>query len=207
MNKNILFMFLAIFCFMANAQDEPTNGSDISFGLKGGLNFAMIAGDDTDDFDGRIAFHIGAVTEIPISDKFSFQPELLYSSQGDKMSIDGMDIDFKFDYLNLPLLAKYYVAEGFSLEAGPQIGFLLSSKVEGNGVSIDIKDVIKGIDFGFDFGLGYKLENGINFAARYHLGISNIVEDNGTILGEEIDASDTKNYNNVFQISVGYFFL
>ena len=206
MKKIILFTVMAVFCFMANAQDEPTKGSDISFGLKGGLNFSMITGDDTDDFDGRIAFHIGAVTEIPISDQFSFQPELLYSSQGDKMSVDGMDIDFKFDYLNLPLMAKYYVAEGFSLEAGPQIGFLLSSKVEGGGVSIDLDDVIKGIDFGLDFGLGYKLENGLNFAARYNLGLSNIVEDNGTILGEEIDASNTKNYNNVFQLSVGYFF-
>ena len=142
--------------------------------------------------------------KFAVSDKFSFQPEILDSSQGDKMSIDGIDIDFNFDYLNFPMLAKYYVAEGFSLEAGPQIGVSLTAKVEGGGASIDLKDVMKGIDFGLDFGLGYKFENGINFAARYNLGLSNIVED-GTILGEEIDASDTKNYNNVFQLSVGYF--
>ena len=205
MKKIILIPILTLFCFMANAQDKSTKGLDVSFGLKGGLNFSMITGDDTDGLDGRIAFHIGMVNEIPISDKFSFQPEILYSSQGDKMSIDDIDIDFNFDYLNFPMLAKYYVAEGFSLEAGPQIGILLSSKVEGGGASIDLKDVMKGIDFGLDFGLGYKFENGINFAARYTLGLSNIVED-GTILGEEVDASDTKNYNNVFQLSVGYFF-
>ena len=205
MKKIILIPILAIFCFTVNAQDKSIKKSDISFGLKGGLNFAMITGDDTDGLDGRIAFHIGVVNEIPISDKFSFQPEILYSSQGDKMSIDDIDIDFNFDYLNFPMLAKYYVAEGFSLEAGPQIGILLSSKVEGGGASIDLKDVMKGIDFGLDFGLGYKFKNGINFAARYNLGLSNIVED-GTLLGEEVDASDTKNYNNVFQLSVGYFF-
>lgn len=206
MKQIILTTVLSFFCFVANAQDEKSNGSDINFGLKGGLNFALIAGDDTGDFDGRIAFHVGAVAEFPISEKFSFQPELLYSSQGDKMTSDGMDIDFKFDYLNLPLLAKYYVAEGFSLEAGPQIGFLLSSKVEADGVSIDLKDVIKGIDFGLGFGLGYKLEDGLNFAARYNLGLSNIVDNNGSILDVEIDASDTKNHNEVFQLSVGYFF-
>jgi len=206
MKKIILFTVLTIFCFNANAQEESLKGSDINFGLKGGLNFAMIAGDDTDDFDGRIAFHVGAVAEFAISEKFSFQPELLYSSQGDKMTIEGTDIDFKLDYLNLPLLAKYYVAEGFSLEAGPQIGFLLSSKVESGGVSVDLDEVIKGIDFGLDFGLGYKLENGLNFAARYNLGLSNIVENDGSILGEEIIAGDTKNHNEVFQLSVGYFF-
>lgn len=206
MKKFIFFTVLFIFCFIVNAQDNQSNSSDISFGLKGGLNFAMIAGDDTDEFDGRIAFHAGAVAEFQISEKFSFQPELLYSSQGDKMTSEGMDVDFKLDYLNIPLLAKYYVAEGFSLEAGPQIGFLLSSKAEAGGVSVDIKDLIKGIDFGVDFGVGYKLENGLNFAARYNLGLSNIVESDGSILGESISSDNTKNHNEVFQLSVGYFF-
>ncbi|RZJ55928.1 MAG: PorT family protein, partial [Flavobacterium sp.] len=31
-------------------------------------------------------------------------------------------------YLNVPIMAKYYVIEKLSLEAGPQIGFLLSAK-------------------------------------------------------------------------------
>ena len=98
MKKIILIPILTLFCFMVNAQDKSTRRSDISFGLKGGLNFSMISGDDTDGLDGRIDFHIGVVNEIPISDKFSFQPEILYSSQGDKMSIDDIDIDFNFDY-------------------------------------------------------------------------------------------------------------
>lgn len=206
MKKFIFFTVLSIFCFIVNAQDNQSNSSDINFGLKGGLNFTMIAGDDTEEFDGRMAFHAGVVAEFQISEKFSFQPELLYSSQGDKMTSEGMDVDFKLDYLNIPLLAKYYVAEGFSLEAGPQFGFLLSSKVEAGGVSIDIKDMMKGIDFGVDFGVGYKLENGLNFAARYNLGLSNIVENDGAILGETISSDNTKNHNEVFQLSVGYFF-
>lgn len=206
MKKIVLITVLALFCFIVNAQDEPTKKSEPSFGLKGGLNFALIAGDDTDDFDGRIAFHGGAVVEFPFSDKFSFQPELLYSSQGDKGTFDGMEIKFKLDYLNLPLMAKYYVADRFSLEAGPQIGFLLSAEAEGDGVTVDIKDIFKGIDFGLGFGLGYKLENGLNFSGRFNVGLSNIVEDEGSILDMEFDSGNTKNYNNVFQLSVGYLF-
>ena len=206
MKKILLFAVLTIFCLKANAQDEPSKGSEISFGLKGGLNFALISGDGTDNFDGRFAFHVGAVSEIPITEKFSVQPELLYSSQGDKGTFDGMDITFKLDYLNLPILAKYYVAERFSLEAGPQIGFLLSSKAEGGGVSIDIKELFKSIDLGLGFGLGYKLENGINFTGRFNAGITNIIENNGYILDVPIDSEGSSNFNNVFQLSVGYFF-
>lgn len=206
MKKIILFTVLAIFCFMANAQDEPTKASDISFGLKGGLNFSLITGDDTDNFDGRVAFHVGGVVEFPISEKFSVQPELLYSAQGDKGNFDGMDVEFNLDYLNVPVVAKYYVSEGFSLEAGPQLGFLLSAKAEGGGVSIDIKDVIKSMDFGFDFGLGYKLDNGLNFSGRYYVGVSNFVDSNGSIMDVPISSDGSKNYNNVFQLSIGYFF-
>lgn len=206
MKKFLLFTVLTIFCLKANAQDEPSKGSDITFGLKGGLNFALITGDDTDNFDGKFGFHIGGVVEFPISEKFSIQPELLYSSQGDKESSEGMDIKYNLDYLNLPVMAKYYFSEGFSLEVGPQIGFLLSGEVKGGGVSIDIKDLLKDIDFGLGFGLGYKLENGLNFSSRFNVGISNIVDNSGSLLGEQIDFEDSTNYNNVFQLSVGYFF-
>lgn len=206
MKKIILSTVLTMFCFIVFAQDKPIKNSDISLGLKGGLNLSFIAGDGTDNFDSKMSFHIGLVSEIPISDKFSFQPELIYSAQGDKETVDGMDIKYKLDYLNLPLLAKYYISEGFSLEAGPQIGLLLSSKAEGGGISIDLKDMMKNVDFALGFGLGYKLENGINFSGRYNLGLSNIVEKNGSILGEQITSDNSKNHNEVFQLSIGYFF-
>jgi len=206
MKKIIFISILTIFSFIVNAQDSTSKGLDMSFGLKGGLNFSLITGDGTDNLDGKVSFHIGAVSEIPISDRFSFQPELLYSSQGDKENSDGMEIKYKMDYLNVPLMAKYYISEGFSLEAGPQIGFLLSSKLEGDGISIDMKNLFKKVDFAIGFGLGYKLDNGLNFSGRYNVGLSNIVKSNGTILGEEMDTNNSKNQNEVFQISIGYFF-
>ena len=96
-------------------------------------------------------------------------------------------------YLNIPLMGKYYVTKGFSIEAGPQIGFLLAAKNE----KTDVKDSFNTFDFGVNFGLGYKLENGINFGARYNLGLSDI---------NNLDISSNKNKNGVFQLSIGYFF-
>ncbi len=52
------------------------------FGVKTGLNFADVSGDQVDGFETVTVFHFGVMAEFIISDKFSFQPELLYSGQG-----------------------------------------------------------------------------------------------------------------------------
>ena len=209
-----VFFFAAFLLFSMTA----INAQDVKFGAKAGVNFASIMGDETEDVNTRTSLHFGVVSEIPISEKFSFQPELMYSAQGakyeDSYTEDGFtvkeELTGKLDYLNIPLMAKFYVADGFSLEAGPQIGFLLSAKADyefsasGGGEdysesdSIDLKDETKSIDFGANFGVGYKMESGLNFGIRYNLGLSNINDGEGS--------DDFKNQNGVFQISVGYFF-
>lgn len=42
-----------------------------------------------------------------------------------KFERDGVTYnnDIKFRYLNLPILAKYFVTQGLSVQAGPQIAF------------------------------------------------------------------------------------
>ena len=144
------------------------------------------------------------MAEIMVSDMFAVQPELLYSSQGSDYdeSDEGFDVSgtVKVDYLNIPVMAKYYVVEGFSIEAGPQIGFLLSATDEYDNEEDDIKEFLKGTDFGVNLGVGYKLENGLNFGARYNLGLS----DNLDVDDFETDGAEYK--NSVIQISVGYFF-
>lgn len=165
------------------------NAQEIKFGVKGGLNFATISGDNTKGIDLVTAFNFGVVSEIPISDKFSFQPEIMYSGQGYSFN----DNTIALSYLNIPLMGKYYVTKGLSLEAGPQIGFLLAAKNE----KINVKDSFNTFDFGLNFGLGYKLDNGLNFGARYNLGLTDI---------NNVENSSIKNKNGVFQVSIGYFF-
>ncbi|CAM1354821.1 porin family protein [Tenacibaculum insulae] len=196
MKKVLLSIAMVAVGFTVNAQE-------VTFGAKAGLNIANVSGDNVENNDARTSFHVGGVAEIEISDKFSIQPELLYSEQGFKVESEQMGFNveetLKLSYLNIPVIAKYYVAEGFSLEAGPQIGFLMSAKAKveaaGQSAEEDVKDDLKSIDFGLNFGAGYKLDNGLNFSARYNLGLSNISED---------DDNEVK--NGVFQISVGYSF-
>lgn len=178
MKKVILVTVIAVLGF------TNVNAQEVKFGVKGGINFAYLAGDNTGGVDPITDLNFGFLAEIPISEKFSFQPELMFSGQGSKVSLN---------YLNIPLMGKYYLTKGFSLEAGPQIGYLLSAKKN----KTDVKSSFNTIDFGVNFGLGYKFDNGLYFGVRYNLGLSDI---------NNVDGLSDENRNRVFQFSIGYFF-
>ena len=195
---SILMSFLFSGCASKQAARSSANQS-VKFGAKAGVNFSDITGDDVDSFKGLTSFHVGAVAEFPISDSFSVQPELLYSAQGSDYEEDSFSGSVKADYLNIPVMAKFYVGEGFSVEAGPQVGFLMSAKDEYDDGDEDIKDFLKGTDFGVNLGVGYTLDSGLNFGARYNLGLSNVNDSDDLDGGAEYK-------NSVIQVSVGYFF-
>jgi hypothetical protein len=196
MKKLFLFAALALFSLTFSI-------AQVNFGAKAGVNFSDITGDDVDSFTGRTGFHVGFVAEIMITETFAFQPEIMYSAQGSdyEESFEGESYtgEAPIDYINVPLMAKLYVGEGgFSVEAGPQIGLLMSAKFKEDGEEIDIKDDLKSTDFGVNLGLGYKMESGLNFGARYNLGLSN---------ANDSDLDGGAEYkNSVIQVSVGYFF-
>ena len=205
--KNLIFLLITVFAF------SFLNAQDISFGLKAGPNFADLNFSDSggEEFETRTAFHVGGVVELSFSDKFSVQPELLFSSVGAKIEESegeaSMKVQFIENYLSVPIMLKFYPIEGLSLQAGPQIGFLLSAKskweISGAGSGEDgteeedMKDEFESIDFGVGFGVGYKMDMGLFFDARYVLGMINVVK--------EID-DDEYVKNNVIQLSVGYMF-
>ncbi len=177
------------------------------FGAKLGLNLATVT--NYDNAKMKTGFHVGGVAEFEITEQFTFQPEIVFSMQGVKINngVEGVggldDSRLKLNYINVPLIAKYYVTEALSIQAGPQIGFLMSANYAESafgGVSdtdLDVKDDKNSIDYGVDFGVGYKMDFGLFIDARYNLGLADIFKDNPT---------DTTFKNNVISISVGYFF-
>ncbi len=182
---------LVIVAFATLFIATKTNAQEFKFGLKGGINFAKFIGDDV-DADMFTGFHLGAVAEYSFNEKVVIQPELLFSTQGAKA--DGANFKVKVNYLNLPIMVKYFVSDGFNLQAGPQIGFLLDSKFEGEDVGIDADEAFKNIDFGVNLGLGYQFDEHIFIEGRYNLGLSDIMKEDGNAK------------NSVFQISLGYIF-
>ncbi|MDC8004388.1 porin family protein [Aureisphaera galaxeae] len=190
MKKLFTMLVVAVFAFTINASAQ-----EISFGAKAGLNLASINGDDADDanFDGRTSFHVGAVVNIGIGEFFAVQPEVVYSAQGFTAEEEGVDVTGKLDYLNIPVLADFTIAEGLSLQGGPQFGFNITSEAEADGETEDIDDV-ESVDVAAGIGAQYKLPAlGLFFQARYVIGLSDVVSD-----------FDGKNAN--LSLSVGWFF-
>ena len=99
------------------------HAQNVTFGAKAGVNFASLSGDDADGTDGRTSFHIGATAEFSLSDTFSIQPELLYSGQGFTTKQSGVDITGKMDYINLPVMAKFFQQRGLVLKLDHKLVF------------------------------------------------------------------------------------
>ncbi len=199
--KKIVLSLLAVAAmgFSANAQQV------VKFGPKAGVNFANLSGDDIEDSKMKTSFHVGAFAEIFFTDKFAIQPEVLFSAQGaEKKEGDGK---WNLDYINIPIMAKYYVIDGLAVEAGPYVGFNMNSELESEGMTMDVKDGTKSVDFGLGLGANYNLDNGFFIGARYNLGLSEIGKSSEQTVGGitiETEGSDAK--NSVIQISVGYKF-
>lgn len=196
--KKVIFLIAVVsfIGFSASAQS-------VNFGVKAGMTAsnAKVKGSGiTMSFDTKIGFYAGAIAEIGVSDNFAVQPELYYSLMGAKSNIDFGEGSAKstmdLSYVNLPVLVKYK-NQGFSAFLGPQIGVLISAKGKADGESEDIKDQFNSTDFSGVIGVGYTLESGLGFDARYQQGFSNIAKD------VEGDASMK---NNAFTVGIHYFF-
>jgi len=209
---------LSIFIFFVSL---VVSAQDSKYGLIGGLNYSNVLGDiNQGDSDYRSSFHIGAFAEFPISEKIAFAPQIIYSSQGYKNSSNDFnfgniessvfagDSEYKgsrrLNYLNMPLLFKFNLTRKFSLDVGPQVGFLINDalvveKEEGIlGLNQRTRDNNGGafkLDYGLKLGVSYDINKKMFLQLDYFYGLSNIAKGN---------SSDIYANNSVFNLSVGY---
>lgn len=192
-------MFLLV--MLATAQ---LVNAQLSGGLKGGINLTNqkweieFQGDsDSEKYNGT-GFHIGGYLTKSLSDVITLQPELMFNV----LKADVEDEDFTMNYISLPVMLGYGVENNkLILQAGPQLGFLLSTDPE----ELKDEDAIKSIDFSFNFGATVNFDK-LNLSVRYSLGLANLTGDAlmdelEAILGEDIDL---KIKNNNLQLSIGY---
>ena len=198
--KKLFFTAILVFGTTSLIQAQ----SELAFGIKGCVNFSNLTGDGVDGFNddnARTSFNLGAVLEIPVTERFAVQPEVFYSGQGFDLvqRDDAQDTEFQLNYINVPVLAKIYLVQGLYLEAGPQVGFLVDSKIDGPNATIGLdEDNFNDIDFAGAVGVGYKFNGGLFLNARYTQGFSDVY-DSGE--GNGFDAK-----NGVFVASVGFSF-
>ncbi|HEX2629749.1 MAG TPA: porin family protein [Chitinophagaceae bacterium] len=193
MKKTILLLSISLFALMAvNAQHR--------FIITPGLNIAksdISPVGDGSDLKSKIGFDGGIGAEFSFSKYFSIQPEVNFSMQGVKGEGNGSETIISLNYITVPVLAKVKPAPGFSILAGPQIGFLTSanSKIT-NEPKQDLKDLLKSTDIFGVFGIEYQFPIGVFVGVRYQLGFTDIIDEE---IGTELK-------NRSFTFRAGYSF-
>ncbi|KZS38893.1 hypothetical protein AWE51_15035 [Aquimarina aggregata] len=195
--KFLSLIMIIVSCTTVFAQDDPLQSALLGF--KGGANFATISSRNLEDPSFRSDFYVGLAIEAMLTDKFGFQVEAIYSRQGLKINqqLSKRKEIVRLDYIQIPILAKAYIIEGFNIQGGLQFGFKVdeSSPVTfplENGVDFNI-DTIRSFDFQLTSGIEYKFKNGFFMQARYSYGFSEIVD-------------DSEAHNSVFSTGIGFMF-
>lgn len=185
--KKIMVVVIALsFVFMGTISAEG-----IGYGAKAGLNIANLTGDDVEDGSKiKLGGTIGGFATIPLGDKLSVRPEILFTQKGARYKESEGGIDYtgktKMNWLDIPILAVYQVADAISAFVGPYFDLYLGGeqtfKVEGDGVSFEGDEKIEGEDinslgFGLIFGGAYGVTNNIDIEARIALGLSSLHEE------------------------------
>jgi hypothetical protein len=197
-----------IFCLMITgvgfAQERATSG----FGIRAGINGSNIVTDGDNDFSFRFGPMAGVYARLGLFRNLTIQPELLYSLQGGEFEVEDPAnnqqtvIRDRLHYLNLPVLAQFWLTNGLNIHAGPYVGLLLDVASDGrNTVSANYQR----FDYGGTVGIEYEFPFGLNFGGRYNLGFYDIAGENHNVnaTGPVIEGRNT---NQFFQIYVGWTF-
>lgn len=183
-----------IFLLLAFAGTFAAANAQTKIGLKGGLNVADWGGEDADGWDAKIGFHVGGYANFVVGNKFSIQPELVYSTQGAKADRPGDDLKARFNYINIPVMVKYELVKGLNAQLGPQFGFAVTRKMKQGDVTVDVNDNYKAFDLGLGIGASYDFPGTpVGIDARYVFGLSRLD-----------DEGDRKLFNRVFQLGITY---
>lgn len=212
---------------LVNAQEKTKSSSPITFGVKAGFNASTLSKADQYDNDQKLkpGFNAGVFVNIPVAQKFSIQPEILFNQLGSKTEERELyyvnsdkykrEADYKknLNYLSIPVMVQYNILPQLYVEAGPEFSFLLGGKNKGDVTTTTTtgnttvtetssfsnkinKDFHNKFNFGIGIGAGYYFTQNFGVTARFTAGITDVYKHNS---GDAIR-------NNAFQVGVAYKF-
>lgn len=201
--KYSICLFVILISLSGQAQE-------FSFGAKAGWNYSQLQDlpdpDNNFDFNKASNFHVGGYLNIGLTEKLSFQPEVLYSGKGGQIGFEDSTGSFRTDinlnYLTFPLLLQY--RSGFlSIHAGPELGWQLDRN--GSDERLGILDS-ETYDMPFDLSgvAGITIHFGaLSVTGRYGRAFTKLVELEKTDVHGNSSGKGTYGYNEFWQLSLG----
>lgn len=197
MKKMMMIAAMMLMSIGAFAQNEV---GQVTLQPKVGMNIANLTGSGNKAKVGLVA---GVEAEYGVAENFGITAGVLYSMEGSKSEkYNGKSVKFNTDYINVPIMAQYYVIPGLAVKAGAQFGFNVRKKFSYDGNSIDANEFFNDLDldtkvqtfnFSIPVGVSYEYQSFV-LDARYNIGMTKTLKN--------VD----KNKTSLFSITLGYKF-
>ena len=176
MKKYLFFLLCSFFC----------KAQEFDLGLKGGLSYVSLRGNTSEvsSFKGKMGAYVGGYGQLFLGRVFSLQPEILFY-------VTSMNTD----YINVPILANIHLHEKYSLQIGPQFGFMAVKPEIGaeeplfNGSNYLDKNIYRTFDFAICIGLKVRLAEELFGELRYTNSLTNL-------FNKEAPALESANFSN-----------
>jgi len=202
MKQTVIILTMLLTTLSAMAQREE---GDFLVQPRVGMNIATLSDADKSIVD----LHFGVEAEYMVSDQLSLSVGALVSNQGAKY--DYFDEDngrnqytVDLDYVQVPLMASYYVLPGLAVKAGVQPGFKMRAKAKLDNATVDLDDLytmdrmltgedvkVSTFDLSIPVGISYEYKN-VVLDARYNWGLLKVLN-----VGDAF-------YNRALMLTLGY---
>ncbi len=210
MKKIILLIIVFVITQQTHAQ--------VSFGAKAGLNYVNVkivtnvqnpSGELGSKY--RLGYHFGLYGTLDINEKFSINPELVFSNKGYKFDENPMAINpsgggnLNLNYINLPFMFGFKPTKKLKLLLGPEFGYLISAKSKFKSETINVNHIWdKKFDFAAALGVSYSIADNTDVSLKYIHGFAPLFD----VRFRDEMGNETNEYakpqNRTFQFSVAY---
>ena len=175
MKKGLMILLMAVLACMSA-------GAQVKFGAKAGLDVTNFWGKHT-DHDIRLNYQAGLLMEYQFRPRLAVAPEVVFAAQGGiNKGYSGNNYIFHTNYINIPVMLKYYTAPVFSIDFGPQVGFNVYSKYTHSGKVTDAKGWTNTVDFGLGMGFTGQMVGNTFIQMRYTLGLTRVFKSDDEVM-------------------------
>ena len=175
--KKITILFIGVLTVLFY---DGVNGQT-TLGVKGGVSIADLS---DNGYKPRVSGHGGIYVNRMLSKHFAIQPEVLFSGEGHRYTFNNVEHRWALNYIQIPLMVQVYPIKELYLEAGPQVGLLVSArdKLIGTGEHQNMKSNFATAQFSIATGIGVKIVDRVAVYGRYNFGLTDVTSYDPTII-------------------------
>ena len=199
---------IALVCMLMAAGTAMAQKA-FTYGPKVGVDYTHQWGKNIND-ESALSYQAGVFMEYRMNNRFAIAPEVVFAAHNrpkmewqswwlDEYPTRDITTTYHTNYINIPVMFKYYATSSLSIDLGPQFGFKVYDKYtdkweeDGKKMKATQNMYHRNFDFGLGLGATYNFNERVFVQLRYTLGLVPLYKDGNARNGNA-------------QLSIGYRF-